>query len=314
MQIKTIKNPKTFSSEMEITILGTSEATPTAKRSQLAMLLTYKDENILVDCGEGTQRQFKIANLNPLKITRILITHWHGDHVLGLPGLLQTLALNNYNKTLKVYGPKGTKRFFNLILKIFVFREKIKADVHEIERDGKIIETKDFYIEAFRMKHFTPCLAYRFVEKDRRKIKLEFIKKKGIKPGPLLGKLQQGEAIIFKNKKITPRQATYIQKGKKVAFIIDTLYNENCIKAAKDVDLLISEATFLEAEHYDKAKERGHLTAKQAATIAKKAKAKKMLLIHISQRYAKNPKVIVEEARKVFKNSEIAEDFTRINL
>ncbi len=93
---------------MEITFLGTSQATPTAEKSQTAVLLTYNNENILVDCGEGTQRQFKIAGLNPCKITRILITHWHGDHVLGLPGLLQTLALNNYPRVLQVYGPKGT--------------------------------------------------------------------------------------------------------------------------------------------------------------------------------------------------------------
>ncbi len=151
---------------MELTILGTSEATPTAERSQLAMLLTYKDENILIDCGEGTQRQFKIARMNPLKITRILITHWHGDHVLGLPGLLQTLALNNYNKTLRVYGPKGTKRFFNLLLRTFVFRQKIKAEIREIKKDGKIVETRDFYIEAFRMKHFTPCLVYSYRERQ----------------------------------------------------------------------------------------------------------------------------------------------------
>lgn len=299
---------------MEITILGTSEATPTPKRSQIAMLLTYKDENILIDCGEGTQRQFKIAKLNPLKITRILITHWHGDHVLGLPGLLQTLALNNYSKTLKVYGPKGTKKFLNLLLKTFVFKEKIKTEIHEINEEGRFIETKDFYIEAFKMKHFTPCLAYKFVEKDKRKIKIDFIKKIGLKPSPLLGKLQQGKTISFKNRKISPKEATYLQKGKKIAFIIDTLYNENCIKVARDADLLISEATFLEAEHYDKARERGHLTAKQAATIAKKAKAKRMLLTHISQRYAKNPKVILEEARKIFRNSELAEDFMRISL
>ncbi|MCL6500453.1 MAG: ribonuclease Z [Candidatus Pacearchaeota archaeon] len=299
---------------MELTILGTSEATPTAERSQLAMLLTYKNENILVDCGEGTQRQFKIAKLNPLKITRVLVTHWHGDHVLGLPGLLQTLALNNYNRTLHVYGPKGTKKFFSLLLRTFVFREKIKAEIHEINKDEKIVETKDFYIEAFRMRHFTPCLAYRFVEKDKRRIKIDFIKKIGLKPGPLLGKLQDGKTILFKNKKISPKEATYTQKGSKIAFIIDTLYNEKCVKASRDVDLLVSEATFLESEHLDKAKERGHLTAKQAATIAKKSRAKKLLLTHLSQRYAKNPKVILEEAKKTFKNTELAEDFMKITL
>ena len=295
-------------------MLGTSEATPTAKRSQLAMLLKYKNENILIDCGEGTQRQFKIAKLNPLKITRIFISHWHGDHVLGLPGLLQTLALNNYSKVLKIYGPKGTKRFVKLLLRTFIFRERIKTEIHEIIKDSKIIDEKDFYIEAYKMQHFTPCLAYRFVEKDIRKIDINFIKKIGLKPGPLLGKLQQGKSIMFKGKKIKAKQATKIKKGKKVAFIIDTLFNKNCFKVAKDADLLISESTFLESEHGDKAKERGHLTAKQAATIAKKSTVKKLILTHLSQRYSKNPKVILEEAKKIFKHAEIAEDFMEIKL
>jgi ribonuclease Z len=299
---------------MEITILGTSEATPTARRSQLAMLLKYKNENILVDCGEGTQRQFKIAKLNPLKITRILISHWHGDHVLGLPGLLQTLSLNNYSKTLKIYGPRGTKKFMSLMLKLFVYKERIKTEIHEISKDGKIIDEKDFYIETYKMQHFTPCLAYRFVEKDTRKINKGFLKKIGLKPGPLVGKLQQGKDIIYKNRKIKAKQATKLKKGRKVAFIIDTLFNKNCFKVAKDADVLISESTFLASEHSDKAKDRAHLTAKQAATIAKKSGVKRLILTHISQRYAKNPKKVLIEAKKTFKNSVIAEDFMKFEI
>ncbi len=299
---------------MEVIILGTSEAVPTAKRSQLAMLLKYKNENILVDCGEGTQRQFKIAGLSPLKITRILISHWHGDHVLGLPGLLQTFALNNYSKTLKIYGPRGTKKFAKLLLKTFVFKEKVKTEIHEIDKDGEIIDAKDFYIEAFRMKHSIPCLAYKFVEKDRRKININATRKFGLKQGPLLGELQQGKNIVFKGKKIKSKDVTYVVRGRKIAFIIDTLFNKNCIKAAKNVDLLISESTFLESTHFDKAKERGHMTAKQAATIAKKARVKRLLLTHLSQRYARNPKPILDEAKKVFKNTQLAEDLMRIKL
>ncbi|UZE93832.1 MAG: ribonuclease Z [Candidatus Pacearchaeota archaeon] len=299
---------------MEVIFLGTSEATPTAKRSQLAMLLKYKNENILIDCGEGTQRQFKIARISPMSITRILISHWHGDHILGLPGLLQTFTLNNYSKTLKIYGPKGTKRFMDLLLKIFIFKQRIKTEVHEINRDGKIIDAKDFYIEAYKMKHFIPCLAYRFIEKDKRRIDINFIKKLGMRPGPLLGKLQQGKSITFKGRRIRARDATKIKKGRKIAFIVDTLFNKNCIKVAKDTDLLVSESTFLESMHLDKAKERGHLTAKQAATIAKKARSKRLILIHLSQRYAKDPRPVLNEAKKVFKKSELAEDFMRIKL
>ena len=299
---------------MEIIFLGTSEATPTAKKSQTAVLLKYKNENILVDCGEGTQRQFKIARVNPCKLTRILITHWHGDHILGLPGLIQTLALNNYSKTLHIYGPKGTKRFMQLMLSFFVFRERIKIEVHELLRDGIFLETKDFQTIAYKMEHFTPCLAYSFIEKDKRKINIDFIRKKGLKDGPLLGKLQEGKSISFKGKKISAKQATKIKKGKKVCFIFDTLLNKNCINAAKNSDLLICEATFLESQHSDKAKERAHLTAKQAATIAKKTKAKELILTHISQRYAKDDAVILKEAKKTFRKSRLAKDFMKIKL
>jgi ribonuclease Z len=297
----------------KVIFLGTSEATPTAKRGQIALFLKYKNENILIDCGEGTQRQMKIAKISPTKITRIFITHWHGDHVFGLPGLIQTLALNNYSKILKIYGPRGTKKFMNFLLKIFIFREKLKTEIHELNKEGKFIDEKDFYIETYKMKHFTPCLAYRFIEKDKRKIKPSFVKKI---PGLLLGKLQSGENIKYKGKRITAKQATFLKSGKKIAFILDTLYNEKCIKIAKDADILISEATFLDSEHSDKAKERGHLTAKQAGIIARKAKCKELYLLHLSQRYTSNKKEqkILEEAKKQFKKTKIAEDFMRISI
>src|SRR3990167_8815127 len=104
--------------KIKITFLGTGNAIPTKKRNHTAILLTYKNENILIDCGEGTQRQFRIAELSPAKITKILITHWHGDHILGLPGLFETLAMTKYGKTLSIYGPVGTKRFIEEINKL----------------------------------------------------------------------------------------------------------------------------------------------------------------------------------------------------
>jgi len=299
---------------MEVIFLGTSEATPTAEKNQAAMLLVHRDEQILIDCGENAQRQIKIAKLNPCKITRILITHWHGDHILGLPGLLQTLALNGYSKTLKVYGPSGTKKFLNQILGMFLFVGKLKTEIHEINNNGVFLESDDFKLEAYKMKHTAPCLAYSFIEKDRRRIKMDYIKKIGIKPGPLLGELQRGKNIKHNGKTIKAKDATYLIKGKKVAFILDTMLNENCIKAAKDADLLISESTFLHSEHADKAKERGHLTAKQTAEIAKKAKVKRLLLTHISQRYSKDETPILQEAKKTFKNAELAKDFMKIIL
>ncbi len=296
-----------------IIFLGTSEATPTAKRGQAAIFLKYESEKMLFDCGEGTQRQMKIAGLSPVSINRIFITHWHGDHVLGLPGLLQTMALNEYNKTLEIYGPRGTKRFINLLLKTFIFKDKLKTKIHEITREGRILDEKDFYIEAFKMRHYTPCLAYRFVEKDKRKIKQNYVRKI---PGLLLGKLQKGKNIVYKKKRITAKQATFLKPGKKITIILDTLYHAGCMSAAKNADILISEATFLDSEHSNKARERGHLTAKQAGLIAKNAKVRELFLMHLSQRYAnkKKEQQILNEAKKQYKNTRLAEDFMRINL
>ena len=131
--------------KINLTFLGTSQAIPTAKRNHTSILLQYKAENILIDCGEGTQRQFRKAKLNPCKLTRILITHWHGDHILGLAGLLQTLLLNGYSKTMYIYGPKGTKQDLSALIDLLVPYNKIPLVVQEVS-EGKFLETKDFYL------------------------------------------------------------------------------------------------------------------------------------------------------------------------
>lgn len=297
---------------MEVIFLGTSEATPTAEKNQTAIYLKYNAENILIDAGENVQRQMKIAKLNPCKINRILITHWHGDHILGLPGLLQTLALNNYGQTLKIYGPKGTKKFIDFLLRAFIFQDKLKVEVYEVE-NGILVNEKDFSIESREMSHGTPCVAYAFIEKEKRKIDLEKAKKLGLGQSPLLGEIQKGKSIKFKGKTIKPDQISEIKKGRKISIILDTEINPNCYKIAKDSDLLISEATFSK-ELKDKAKERKHLTSEHAGLIAKKANVKKLLLLHISQRYNKKEHIILDEVKKVFKNCELAKDFQKIHV
>src|SRR3989344_7955998 len=123
--------------KIPIMFLGTGQAIPTIRRNHTSILLNYKNENLLFDCGEGTQRQFRKAKINPCNLTKIFITHWHGDHILGLPGLLQTLALNGYNKTLLIYGPKGTFSFFNRIMNMFIFKGKIKYEIKEIRSEER---------------------------------------------------------------------------------------------------------------------------------------------------------------------------------
>ena len=298
--------------KIPICFLGTSQAVPTARRNHTAMLLQYKDENMLVDCGEGTQRQFRKAGLNPCRLTRILITHWHGDHILGLPGLLQTLALNGYNKTLHIYGPRGTRQYAELMFRLFVFVGKIKYEVTEIEV-GKVFETNDFYIEAMPMIHGAACLAYSFVEKDKRRINKEKLKKLKLPNTRLIKELQQGRDIELNGKKISAKDITYMQKGKKISFILDTALNENAYRIAKDSDILICEATYTKKEN-DLAADYKHLTAEQSAQIAKKANAKKLILTHISQRYENKEKHILIEAKKIFQSTSIAEDLDKIEV
>jgi ribonuclease Z len=297
--------------KIPIVFLGTGQAIPTKKRNHTAMLLSYKDENILVDCGEGTQRQFRKAGINPCKLTRILISHWHGDHVLGLPGLLQTLALNNYSRTLNIYVPRGTRHYIDLMLKLFVFVGKINYKVEEVD-GGKFIETEDFFIEAEKMQHGTPCLAYSFTEKEKIRINKERLDKLGIK-GKIIGQLAEGKDIVWNNKKIKASSLIYKQESKKITFILDTKINPNCEKIAKDSDLLISESTYTKVEE-NLAEDYNHMTAEQAATIAKKSKSKRLILIHTSQRYENRERLVLQEAKKVFKNTEVVSDLDKVEV
>jgi ribonuclease Z len=296
---------------IKVTFLGTGNAVPTETRNHSGILLSFANETILVDCGEGIQRQFRHAKLSPARITRILITHWHGDHILGLPGLFQTLAMTGYSKTLKLYGPKGTHRFMNAIKELMIdFR--IPLEIHECS-SGTIINEKDFLINAEAMEHGIPSLAYSLVIKDKRRLDKKKLKKLKVPNSPLLGQLQAGKDINLNSRKIKASQVSYIEKGKKLTIVMDTGFNARAIKLAENSDLLITESTFSDKESAI-AKEYKHLTSKQAAEIARKAKAKRLILTHISQRYEHIPYVIEKEAKKVFKNAKIAKDLDTLEV
>ena len=279
---------------------------PTATRNHSSILFNYKDENILVDCGEGTQRQFRVGNLNPLKITKILITHWHGDHVLGLPGLLQNLYRNNYNKTLEIYGPKGTKLFLQKMFEWFYSDIKLKISIKEVE-EGIFFENQDFKLECTKLDHKVPCLGYSFIEKNKRKINMNYLKKFNLKNNPIIRELQLGKDIIWEGRKIKNKLATKTISGKKISFILDTGFTKNILKLAKDSNVLICESTHGD-ELIEKAKKFKHLTSKQAALIAKQSKCKELILTHFSQRY-KETNNLLKEAKRVFKNTSAANDF-----
>ncbi|MEK6950985.1 MAG: ribonuclease Z [Nanoarchaeota archaeon] len=295
---------------MEITFLGTGSMQPTKQRNHSGILLSYKNENILLDCGEGTQRQMRIAGIKPAKITRLLISHWHGDHVFGIPGLLSSMGADKPESTLKIYGPAGTKKFIEYMLKGFVVKDVIGHEIHEVKA-GRIVDMEDFFIEAHALKHSAPCFGYAFMEKDRLRIEVTTAKKLGLE-GPILGQIQQGKDVEWKGKKVKAKEVTYIQKGKKVSYIADTLPCEGAYALAKDADLLISEGTHLD-EIKEKTEKYKHLTVKQAALIASESNAQKLIITHLSPRYKRSLET-AEEARTYFPNSLVAEDFMKVKV
>ena len=284
---------------------------PTKERNQSGVLISCGSEGILVDCGEGTQRQLKIAGIKLTKITKILISHWHGDHVLGIPGLIQSMSASGYEKTLNVYGPVGTKKFMEKMFGVFLFDRRIDICVYEVKK-GIFFEDRTLVLEAEHLNHNIETLGYNIVEKGKRKINLRFVKKLGIPEGPLLGKLQEGKSIIWEGKKVGVDKATNVVKGKRITIISDTVPCKGADKLAKNSDLLVCEATYA-SNLENKGEEHSHMTAKQAAELANRSNVKKLVLTHFSARY-KNTRELEEDARNCFGNVLCAKDFMKINL
>ena len=304
---------------MRIVILGTSCVFPTKDRSQQAVLLKYGGENFLFDCGEGTQRQIRIAKESPMKITKIFITHWHGDHVLGLPGLIQSFAMSNRTKPLDIYGPKTSKEKVKYMLKSYDLEEKglgFQLKVHElnIKKPVELIYESDNYVVlATNLKHRIPCIGYSFVEREKTKIKTDYLGKFGLSNHPIIKKLQKGKNILWRGKEIKAKDATFRKPGKKFTYVVDTLPVDRITKLAENSDVFVCEATFLNERKEEKKDLLGHLTAKDAGKLAKKANVKQLILTHFSQRY-KNVNRLIKEARGVFKNTRASKDFMEISI
>lgn len=282
----------------KVTFLGTADSIPSLTRNHSSILISKEAENILVDCGEGTQRQFRKAKLNPCKITKILITHWHGDHVLGLPGLLSTLALSGYNKTLEVYGPKGTEEKFWEVLNVFSFKREYGINFNEIG-SGKFFENEEFYLESEEMEHSIPCLAYSFVEKGHVRVKKEVVDKIG--PGPHMKELKKGNEVEVLGCKYLPEESLYKEDDKKISIVMDTKINDKIVPFVEFADFLICEGTY-SSDMIEEAIKHMHLTVEQVGEIAKKADVKKLFVTHISSRYLKDMKELLSEVKKVFDN------------
>jgi len=300
---------------LNVIFLGTSGSVPTPKRALPAIAIQRKDEIILFDCGEGLQRQMIQAGIGFHKKMKVFVTHMHGDHVLGLPGLFQTMSLLERENKLDVYGPVGIKAFVEVLKQTVQFVLTFPMSIHEIEDDGIVCREKEYEICAKWVEHIVPSLAYALIEKPRPgRFFPEKAKKLGVEKGPLWSKLQQGESVrLLNGRAVKSEEVTGpLRSGRKIVYTGDTKSTENLIKFAENADLLIHDATF-DDELVERAQEDGHSTPSQAAGTANKAKVKWLILTHISARY-KDASLLLEQAKKIFPTASIAEDFMKIEL
>ncbi|MFD1736309.1 ribonuclease Z [Bacillus salitolerans] len=304
---------------MEITFLGTGAGLPAKERNVSAIALQLVEEIgavWLFDCGEATQHQILHTSIRPRKIEKIFITHLHGDHIFGLPGLLGSRSFQGGETSVTVYGPKGIKDYIEICLKISKTHLKYPLKIVEIE-EGILFEDRYFRVEAGLLDHGLPSYGYRITEKDLPgALLVDNLIELGVTPGPVFKKLKLGETITLENG-ITLNGKDYLgpsQPGRIVTILGDTRYCQKSIELAKNADMLIHEATF--ASHEGKlAHDYFHSTTTQAAEVAKIANAKKLVLNHISARYQREDSVQLEkEAKEIFQTVDIAYDFytTRI--
>ncbi len=292
-------------SARDITILGCSSQQPTRQRNHGAYIVRWNDEGLLFDPGEGTQRQFIFANIAPPVVTRIFISHFHGDHCLGLGSMLMRLNLDKVTHPIHCYFPATGKKYFDRLRYGTMYHETIKVVEHPVSSEGLVEDDGKFRIEAAFLDHGVDNIAWRVTEADTRKFDKSKLADFGIQ-GPLVKELQEKGSLFINGKTVQLDDVSWIRKGDSIAVVIDTRYCQNAIDIAKDARLLLCESTYLE-EHKDLAHSHYHLTAKQAATIAREANAKQLILTHFSARYL-NLQDFENEARPIFPNTFIAED------
>lgn len=300
---------------MEVIFLGTTSAIPSKSRNHTAIVLKAFGEVILFDCGEGTQRQMTIAKISPMKIDKIFISHLHGDHILGLAGIIQSMGFRGRDEPLNIYGPVGIKKMVENIFNIgyFVINFNIYVFEYKGDRIEKIIDNKDYTISCIKTKHAISNLSYSLVEKKKPRFLKDEAIKLGVVPGPDFKKLHNGLEVEVNGNIIKPEQVLGPERtGIKLVYSGDSRPCDEMVELAEDADLLIHESTFDESDR-ERAIETSHSTSKEAATIAKNANVKELVLTHISPRYL-NTKNIEESAKKVFKNTKIAYDFMKIEL
>ena len=292
----------------DLIILGCSSQQPTRYRNHGAYLVRWNDEGLLFDPGEGTQRQFIFAEIAPTVVTRIFVSHFHGDHCLGLGSMLMRLNLDKVTHPIHCYYPASGKKYFDRLRYGTIYHETIQVIEHPVEKAGIVVDDDNFLIEATFLEHGVDNIGWRITEKDTRKFDRQKLQEYGVH-GPQVGELEKKGTLEIAGKTVHLDDVSSIRKGESIAVVIDTRFCPQAIEIAKGARLLLSESTYLDSEK-DLAYAHFHLTAKDAALIAQKAGAEQLVLTHFSARYL-NLKEIQDEACKIFPNTHIAEDFKR---
>ena len=300
--------------QLKIVFLGTTGSIPTPKRGMPAIAIKRGGELLLFDCGEGTQRQMVRAHLSPLKLDAIFITHLHGDHFLGLAGLVQTMSLQDRRKPLEIYCPAGEGERIRTFLRIPHYTITFEVRVKELVPGAEVLRN-GYRILTAEPEHSVPQLAYALVEDERPgKLNVEKAVSLGVEPGPDFAKLKAGEPIKLPNGRVVKPEEVVgpPRPGRKIVYSGDTRPAESIVELAREADVLIHECTLAE-DLREKADETLHSTPVGAAEVAKRAGVKQLVLVHISPRY-EDPKVLLEQARAVFPNTIVAEDLMELEI
>lgn len=304
---------------MNLLFLGTGAGVPAKLRNVSAlalMLLEERNAVWLFDCGEATQHQILHTSLKPRKIEKIFITHLHGDHIFGLPGLLGSRSFQGGTSELTVYGPKGIQEFLEVSLKVSGTHLKYPLTIIEFT-DGTIFEDSQFKIEALLLEHAVPSFGFRITEKDKQgPLDAKKLLEAGIAPGPIYKRLKDGETVTLDNGR-TVNGSNFVgppQKGRVLAILGDTRPCKNAIELSRDADLLVHESTF-SGENVEMANEYFHSTTLQAAAIAREANVRLLCLTHISSRYMKEDWARLEkEAQSIFHETKVVSDFANVAI
>lgn len=286
---------------MHVTFLGTSGAIPTTERNTSAVLVRREGERFLFDCGEGTQRQMMRYGTG-FDISHVFLTHLHGDHVLGLPGLCQTWDFNERDSPLAVHTAPGTKSQVETLIGAIGTRPSYPVSVHEARPGSVVVQGDDYEIRAFRTEHRTRSVGYAIVEDERKgRFDRETAEELGVSPGPKFSQLHRGESVeLDDGSAVHPEQVVGPPRpGRRLVYTGDTRPTDATVESARNADLLIHDAMFAE-DNAERAQPTGHSTAAEAADIADRADAKRLALTHVSTRYGGYVEPIERQAREVF--------------